>query len=64
LGVTPADANSTVVASFHVTTAAGLRAFAIASGALSSEKGESFRLLVVDTATSPWSVATIHPQPQ
>jgi hypothetical protein len=64
LGVTPADANSTVVASFHVTTAPGLRAFAIASGALSAEKGESFRLLVVDTATSPWSVATIHPQPQ
>lgn len=64
LGVTPADANSTVVASFHVTTTPGLRAFAIAAGALSPANGESFRLLVVDTATSPWSVATIHPQPQ
>ena len=64
LGVTPADANSTVVASFHITTTPGMRAFAIASGALAAEKGQSFRLLVVDTATSPWSVATIHPQPQ
>lgn len=64
LGVTPAGANSTVVASFHVTTAPGLRAFAIASGALSAKKGESFRLLVVNTQTSPWSVATIQPQPQ
>lgn len=64
IGVTPANANNTVVASFHVTTAPGMRAFAIASGALAPEKGQSFRLLVVDTATSPWSVATIHPQPQ
>lgn len=64
LGVTPANANDTVVASFHVTTAPGLRAFGIASGALAPENGQSFRLLVVDTATSPWSVATIHPQPQ
>ncbi|NUP08725.1 MAG: DUF4397 domain-containing protein [Polyangiaceae bacterium] len=64
LGVTPANANDAVVASFHVTTAAGIRAFAIAAGALSPENGESFRLLAVDTSTNPWSVATIHPQPQ
>jgi hypothetical protein len=63
LGVTPAGQNHTVVASFHVTTAPGLRAFGIASGALSAENGASFRLLVVDTSVTPWNVATIHPQP-
>lgn len=64
LGVTPAGANSTVVASFHVTTAPGVRAFAIAAGALDPAMGQSFRLLVVDTAVTPWAVATVHPQPQ
>ncbi len=64
IGVTPAGANATVVASFHVTTAPGLRAFGIAAGALDPSNGASFRLLVVDTASAPWSVATIHPQPQ
>lgn len=64
LGVTPAGSNDTVVASFHVVATAGLRAFAVAAGSLSPEKGESFRLLVVDTQTTPWAVATIHPQPQ
>ena len=63
LGVTPAGANDQVVASFHVTTAPGLRAFGIAAGALDPSNGASFRLLVVDTAVSPWSVATVHPQP-
>lgn len=62
-GVTPAGANDTIVASFHVTTAPGLRAFALAAGALDQQNGQSFRLLVVDTAMSPWSVATVHPQP-
>ncbi len=63
LGVTPAGANSQVVASFHVTTEAGIRAFGIAAGALSPQNGESFRLLVVDTSKAPWTVATVHPQP-
>ncbi len=63
IGVTPAGANGTVVASFHVGTKPGLRAFGIASGALSAEKGESFRLLAVDTASTPWTVATVFPQP-
>lgn len=63
LGVTPAGENDTVVASFHVTTALGLRAFGLAAGALDQQNGQSFRLLVVDTAVSPWSVATVHPQP-
>jgi hypothetical protein len=62
-GVTPAGANSTVVAAFHVTTAPGLRAFGVAAGALDSNNGQSFRLLVVNTTTAPWSVATVHPQP-
>jgi hypothetical protein len=55
--------NDQVAASFHVTTAPGLRAFAVASGSFTG-KGQTLRLLVVDTATSPWSVSTIHPQPQ
>jgi hypothetical protein len=63
IGVTPAGANDQVVASFHVTTAANLRAFAIASGSLGG-KGEHFQLLVVDTASTPWSVGSIDPQPQ
>jgi hypothetical protein len=65
IGVTPAGQNSTVVASFHVTTAAGVRAFGIAAGALApaSPSTQSFRLLVVDTAPTPWTVATVHPQP-
>jgi len=63
VGVTPAGQNDTVVASFHAPTFAGLRAFGIASGALSPANGESFRLLVVDTSVTPWTVATVHPQP-
>lgn len=64
LGVTPAGVNDTVVASFHVTTQTGLRAFAVAAGALDPQNGQSFRLLVVDTAVSPWTAGTLHPQPQ
>jgi hypothetical protein len=63
IGVTPAGANSTVVASFHVPTAPGVRAFGIAAGALDPQNGQSFRVLAVDTAPTPWTVATIHPQP-
>lgn len=63
VGITPAGQNDTVVASFHVGTTAGLRAFGIAAGALSFENGASFRLLVVDTTASPWTVATVQPQP-
>jgi hypothetical protein len=52
------------VASFHVPATAGLRAFAIAAGALDPTQGQSFRLLAVDTATSPWTVGTVNPQPK
>jgi len=63
VGVTPAGANGTVVASFHLQTTAGVRAFGVAAGALDASNGQSFRLLVVDTAATPWSVSTVHPQP-
>lgn len=64
IGVAPAGAPSTVVASFHVPVTAGMRAFGIAAGALDPSAGASFRLLAVETASTPWAVATIHPQPQ
>jgi len=64
IGVAPAGSPSTVVASFHVPITAGSRAFGIAAGALDPSAGASFRLLAVETATTPWAVATIHPQPQ
>lgn len=48
---------------FDLTPAAGTRAFALAAGALSAASDdESFRLLVVDTASFPWSVATVRPR--
>jgi hypothetical protein len=61
--VTPAGQNDQVVASFHVTTFADVRAFAIAAGSLTGQ-GAPFQLLVVDTATSPWTAASVAPQPQ
>ncbi|MGD8869104.1 MAG: DUF4397 domain-containing protein [Gemmatimonadales bacterium] len=61
LGVAPTgDANP--VATFDVTTLAGLRAFAVAIGALNPDAGEeSFRLAVINTATWPWTVAQVNP---
>ncbi len=45
------------VASFHVDAYEGLRSFIVAAGDLSPEAGEAhFRLLSVDTSTSPWTV--------
>ncbi|MCA9652124.1 MAG: DUF4397 domain-containing protein [Myxococcales bacterium] len=49
----------TPVASFHVDAYEGLRAFIVAAGDLSPELGEApFRLLSIDTATTPWTVDT------
>ena len=50
-----AAANTTAaVATFDVTTTAGLRAFAVATGALSPAAGEQpFRLTIVNTSASP-----------
>ncbi len=54
------DANP--VATFDVTTAAGLRAYAVAIGALSPDVGEaSFRLAVVNAGAWPWTVAQVNP---
>ncbi|HVY47789.1 MAG TPA: DUF4397 domain-containing protein, partial [Minicystis sp.] len=62
-GVAPAGSDTTVVAALHVPVAAGMRAFGVAAGALDASHGQSFRLLAVDTTTTPWSVATVMPQP-
>lgn len=63
LGVTPTGQNSTVAASFHVPVESTTRAFAVAAGALATSGAQPFRLLVVSTERSPWSVTTVHPQP-
>ncbi|MEZ4367594.1 MAG: DUF4397 domain-containing protein [Kofleriaceae bacterium] len=61
LGVAAANA-PTAVATFGVTTTAGLRAFAVATGALSPAGDEApFALTVVDTTASPWTVAALAP---
>ncbi|MBZ0230804.1 MAG: DUF4397 domain-containing protein, partial [Deltaproteobacteria bacterium] len=58
-----AAANTTAaVATFDVTTTAGLRAFAVATGALSPAAGEQpFRLTIVNTSASPWTATAIAP---
>jgi hypothetical protein len=61
IGITPAGLNSNLVARFTVPATNDNRAFVLASGALNPQKGQSFRLLVVDTAASPWTVSTVHP---
>lgn len=61
LGVAPANA-TTAVATFAVTTTAGLRGFAVATGALTPAAGEQpFRLTVVDTSVSPWTATAVAP---
>jgi hypothetical protein len=62
IGVAPAGSPDPV-ASFHVSAVAGVRGFAVAAGTLDPVKGQSFRLLVVDTEAMPWTVATVDPQP-
>ena len=48
------------VATFDITTSSGLTAFAVAAGSLSGP-GESFRLVLVNTTTSPWSAVEVAP---
>jgi hypothetical protein len=62
IGVAPTGM-TTPVATFNVTTSVGLRAIAVAAGALSPEVGidEPFRLLLINTAVWPWTVATVNP---
>jgi hypothetical protein len=62
LGVAVAP-STTAAAAFGVTTADGLRAYAVAAGALSPREGEQgFRLLVVNASAAPWSVAAVLPE--
>jgi hypothetical protein len=62
LGVAAAGSKS-AVASFDVTTAARERAFVVAAGVLEAGRGPGFRLLAVDTTTTPWSAAAVLPRP-
>jgi hypothetical protein len=51
------------VAKFGLTTEHGLRAFAVAAGALSPNEGEQpFGLMIVDASVTPWQVAMLSPQ--
>ncbi|MBE7451995.1 MAG: DUF4397 domain-containing protein [Kofleriaceae bacterium] len=59
-----AAGQSTAVATFDVTTVDGLRAFAVATGALAPAAGrQPFRLTIVDTSASPWTATAIAPNP-
>lgn len=61
LGIAASGA-SDPVATFGISTTAGLRAIAVAAGALDPSEGdESFRLLLVVTSASPWQVAEVVP---
>ena len=61
LGVTPAGQSASIVARFPVTLNAGARSFAIAAGVLDATKGPAFRLLAIDTAVNPWTIASVAP---
>lgn len=63
LGIAAAD-SANAAATFDVTTADGLRTFAVAMGALSPAKDEaSFELGLVITSSWPWTVARVAPNP-
>jgi hypothetical protein len=59
-----ASGSTTPVATFDVTTAAGLQAFAVAAGALAPDGAEeAFRLLLVVVSANPWVAAEVLPNP-
>jgi hypothetical protein len=60
LGVVGTGTTEPIVASFDLQTSAGLKAFAVAAGSLTGD-GESFRLILVNTATSPWTSGVVLP---
>ena len=61
LGVA-ATGNATPVATFDVTTTAGLQTFAVAVGALAPDAGDaSFRLILVVASANPWIGAEVLP---
>lgn len=50
------------IADFHVPAEAGVRGWVVAAGDLTPETNEeSFRLMVVDSSTTPWSVTELMP---
>jgi hypothetical protein len=61
VGVAPAGQDAAIVARFTLPATTGERAFVLAAGALDARKGQPFRLAVVDTASSPWTVAHVFP---
>ena len=50
---------STIVRQFTYPAVEGQRGLVVAAGVLDATKGKSFRLLVVDTAKTPWAVSTV-----
>jgi hypothetical protein len=59
-----ATGTTTPVATFDVTTAAGLQTFAVAAGALAPDGAEeAFRLILVVVSTNPWVAAEVLPNP-
>ncbi len=61
VGVAPAGQDATIVAKFTVPAADQQRAFVIAAGALEPDKGQPFRLAIVDTTPWPWTVTHVFP---
>jgi len=61
IGIAAAGAASGLVARFTVPAADEQRAFVVAAGSLNHVGGRGLRFLVVDTAKSPWTVATVLP---
>lgn len=51
---------TTPVATFDIATATGLKAFAVAAGSL-TDKGEPFRLILVDASVWPWTATEVRP---
>jgi hypothetical protein len=63
IGVAPTG-DATPVATFDVTTVAGLQTFAVAAGALAPDgEEEAFRLILVVASENPWIGAEVLPNP-
>jgi len=61
LGIAPTGSVNPV-ATFDIVTASGLRAFAVAVGALAPDNGEeAFRLVLVNTTAAPWTATPVNP---
>jgi hypothetical protein len=59
-----ATGSTTPVATFDITTSAGLQAFAVAAGALAPDGlEEAFRLILVVASASPWAGLEVLPNP-